>query len=42
MGFLRANGIQPLVVEPSSPLSGLEIATDAQAFTVQVICQPGN
>ena len=40
-GFLRANGVQPLVAEPKSPLSASEIATNAQAYTVQVICQPG-
>ena len=42
MGFLKANGVQPLVAEPKSPLSASEIAINAQAFTVQVICQPGS
>ena len=41
-GFLRANGVQPLVAEPKSPLSASEIATNAQAYTVQVTCQPGS
>jgi hypothetical protein len=40
MDFLGANGVQPLVAERKSPLSAEEIATDAQAYTVQVICQP--
>ena len=40
MDFLGANGVQPLVAEPKSPLSAEEIATKAQAYTVQVICQP--
>jgi hypothetical protein len=43
MDFLGANGVQPLVAEvaePKSPLSAEEIATNAQAYTVQVICEP--
>ena len=40
MDFLGANGVQPLVAERKSPLSAEEIATNAQAYTVQVICQP--
>ena len=41
-GFLRANGIAPVVVEPKSPLSTSSIASHAQAYTVQVVCQPGS
>jgi hypothetical protein len=37
--FLRANGVKPLVAEPKSPLSASEIASNAQAYTVQVVCQ---
>jgi serine protease Do len=38
-GFLKANGVEPVVAEPKNPLSTSAIANNAQAFTVQVICQ---
>jgi S1-C subfamily serine protease len=38
-GFLRANGVAPAVAEPKSPLSTSAIASNAQAYTVQVVCQ---
>ena len=39
MGFLRANGVEPKVGEPKSPLSASEIASNAEPYTVQVVCQ---
>jgi S1-C subfamily serine protease len=38
-GFLRANGVQPKVAEPKNPLSTSEIANNAKAYTVEIICQ---
>jgi len=38
-GFLRANGIAPVTAEPKRPLSASAIASNAQAYTVQVVCQ---
>jgi hypothetical protein len=37
--FLKANGVEPLIAEPQTPLSASEIAHNAEAYTVQVICQ---
>jgi len=39
MGFLRANGVEPVIAEPKNPLSTSEIANNAQAYTIQIICQ---
>ena len=36
--FLTANGVKPVVVQSKSPLSSSEIASRAQAYTVQIIC----
>jgi len=38
--FLTANGVVPVVAEPKSPLSASAIASNAQSYTVQVVCQP--
>jgi S1-C subfamily serine protease len=38
--FLRANGVVPVIAEPKSPLSASAIASNAQGYTVQVVCQP--
>src|SRR5215210_423141 len=37
-GFLRANGVEPAIQNSTSALSASEIAKNAQAYTVQVLC----
>jgi hypothetical protein len=43
-GFLRANGVEPIIAEARNTLSASEIAKKARAYTVQIICHsgPGN
>jgi S1-C subfamily serine protease len=38
-GFLKANGVTPIETDPTKQLSASEIANEAQAYTVQIICQ---